>query len=281
MSQLVTPLSILLVDDDVSSLYALSETLQSRLEDVQVTTCQSATAALAHIETTDFDVIVSDVRMPTMDGLELLQKIRIGLPETPILLISSYDDYQVAVQAMRDGAYDLIQKPLDLDYFMTSLNSAIQARQVSRIRQKLAMQRSDSMDQWTLLRGVKVLMIEDDPDGRDMQCMILQAYGAEVLAVDSAKAALDAFEQFQPDILVSDIRMPEEDGYSLIRKVRQIQSGSSEQVPAVALSAYATDGDRTLALKVGFQLQLAKPVNPITLALTVGSLVKGKDFVTP
>jgi CheY-like chemotaxis protein len=66
----------------------------------------------------------------------------------------------------------------------------------------------------------------------------------------------------------------------LIRKVRQIQSCSSEQVPALALSAYATDSDRTLALKVGFQLQLAKPVNPITLALTVASLVKGNDSVS-
>ncbi|HEY9643641.1 MAG TPA: response regulator [Coleofasciculaceae cyanobacterium] len=278
MSKPVTPISILLVDDDQASLYALLETLQVRLKGAQVMACQSAIAALAYIETIDFDVIVSDIRMPAMDGLELLQRIRDWLPNTPILLISGYDDYQVAVQAMRDGAYDLIQKPLDLDYFMTSLQSAIQARQVNRMQQTLAMQQSAAMDQWTLLRGVKVLMIEDDQDGREMQSMILQAYGADVLAVDSAKAALAAFEQFNPDVLVSDIRMPEEDGYSLIRKVRQIQSYSNEQVPAVALSAYAADSDRTLALKVGFQLQLAKPVNPITLALTVASLVKGTDF---
>ncbi|HEY9626060.1 MAG TPA: response regulator [Coleofasciculaceae cyanobacterium] len=275
-----TPIRILLVDDDTTFLFALSEGIQRHLESaeesVEIATCRSATEAFRQVEAADFDVIISDIRMPMMDGLELLDMMRVWQPEIPILLVSSHDDYQVAVQALRGGAYDLLQKPIEWEPFIMSLKSAIQARQVSRIQKTIAIEQP-AIDPWTLLRGIKVLMVDDDRDGCEMQRMTLQAYGAQVVAVNSAQAALEAFERFNPDIIVSDIRMPQTDGYDFMQEVRRRSPYPGGEVPAVALTAYARNEDRTRALNAGFQLQLTKPVKPSTLALTVISLLKGRE----
>lgn len=119
-----------------------------------------------------------------------------------------------------------------------------------------------------LLRGLKVLMVDDDRDGREMQAVVLKGYGAKVRVVSSVAAALDILSDFEPDILLSDIRMPLEDGYSLIRKLRR----RGIELPAVAITAYAQEEGLDHALKAGYQLQLAKPIAPDLLALTVASL---------
>ncbi|MBW4659323.1 MAG: response regulator [Drouetiella hepatica Uher 2000/2452] len=275
------PIRILLVDDDAAFLYALSEGIHRHFEvseeTVEIITCQSATEAFRQVETSDFDVIISDIRMPVMDGLELLDIMRVWQPGTPVLLASSHEDYEVAVQALRGGAYDLLQKPIEWDHFMTSFKSAVQARQIDRMQKEIATQQS-SVNSWTLLRGIKVLLVDDDRDGCEMQRMALQAYGANVTAVNSAEAALNVLKSLNPDVIVSDIRMPQTDGYDFMQEVRRQSSYSSGEVPAVALTAYARNEDRTRALNAGFQLQLTKPVKPATLALTIIGLLKGEGW---
>jgi signal transduction histidine kinase len=123
---------VLIIDDDAALLQALPQALRLRMEGVTVKTCGSAIAALDHIAVTDFDAIVSDIKMPGMDGLALLSKIRTLRPETPTLLITGHGEHDLAVQALRGGAYDFIQKPIDREYFIASLSRAIQMRQLSR-----------------------------------------------------------------------------------------------------------------------------------------------------
>jgi CheY-like chemotaxis protein len=101
--------------------------------------------------------------------------------------------------------------------------------------------------------------------------MLLQ-HEAQVIAVSSAPEALVVLQKFQPDVLVSDIGMPQEDGYSLIRKIRALPGEQGGRTPAVALTAYARAEDRTKALNAGFQLHVAKPVNPTELAAVVANL---------
>jgi PAS domain S-box-containing protein len=123
-----------------------------------------------------------------------------------------------------------------------------------------------------LLNGVRVLIVDDETDSREVLTATLEQVGAEVTAVASASEALDAITQLTPDVLVSDIGMPLEDGYSLIRKVRQLKAEQGGQIPAIALTAYARPEDRMRAIAAGFQMHIAKPLEPAELVTMVASL---------
>jgi len=123
---------VLIVDDDPALLEALSESLQLRMEGVKVETCDSASTALERLSATDYDAIVADIKMPGMDGLDLLARIREVRPETPTLLITGHGEHDLAVRALRGGAHDYVQKPIDRNYFVRSLNHAIEKHRLSR-----------------------------------------------------------------------------------------------------------------------------------------------------
>ena len=134
---------ILLVDDDTALLDALPEALRLRMNGIQIDTSETAVDALERIKQTDYDAIVSDVKMPGMDGLALLHEIRELRPSTPTLMITGHGERELAVQALRGGAYDFVQKPIDRDYFIASLERAIQRRVLVREveEQRLALER--------------------------------------------------------------------------------------------------------------------------------------------
>jgi CheY-like chemotaxis protein len=123
------------------------------------------------------------------------------------------------------------------------------------------------------LRGVRILMVDDDPDACEMLKTALRKFGADVRAVHSVSAALEELESFRPNLLLSDIGMPEEDGYALIRRVRERESIDGGHMPAVALTAFASQADREQALALGFEEHLAKPTSPSELARTVARLL--------
>ncbi len=126
----------------------------------------------------------------------------------------------------------------------------------------------------TALAGLRVMIVDDEPDALEMLALLLAACGAEVRAVASAAAALAALADWQPDVLVSDIGMPEADGYDLIRQVRALPGGERAAVPAIALTAHARAEDRANALAAGFQAHVAKPVDQIELVLVAARLVR-------
>lgn len=138
--------------------------------------------------------------------------------------------------------------------------------------------RSDSsapMPQFSVsnpLKGVRVLVVDDDVDSREFLSFVLEQYAAEVTAVESAAEGFEAFCRLKPDVLVSDIGMPHEDGYSFIRKVRALDAKEGGQTPAIALTAYARHEDLKQALSAGFQMHMAKPVEPGELAKAVAKL---------
>jgi two-component system sensor histidine kinase/response regulator len=123
---------VLIVDDDPVLLEALPEALRIRMEGVTVETADSAAAALKRIADRDYDAIVTDIKMPGMDGLTLLAEIRGRRPETPTLMITGHGEYDLAVRALRGGAYDFIQKPIDRDHFVASLQRAIRGHALNR-----------------------------------------------------------------------------------------------------------------------------------------------------
>jgi signal transduction histidine kinase/ActR/RegA family two-component response regulator len=122
------------------------------------------------------------------------------------------------------------------------------------------------------LRGLKVLVVDDEPDARALVARLLQSRDADVITAGSAAEALELVQKERPDVLVSDIGMPVEDGYSLIRRVRALGPEKGGNVPAIALTAYARAEDRMRAVLAGFQMHVAKPAEGAELLTMVSSL---------
>ena len=133
---------ILLVDDDPALLSALPQTIALRLPAARVDIADSAQEALEQIQRYQYETIVSDIKMPGMDGLDLLARIHELRPGTPTLLITGHGDQGLAIQALRGGAYDYILKPIDRDYFMAALRRALHTQLLQRqvIEQQLALE---------------------------------------------------------------------------------------------------------------------------------------------
>jgi PAS domain S-box-containing protein len=122
------------------------------------------------------------------------------------------------------------------------------------------------------LEGVKVLVVDDEPDARRLLTEVLGRRGAEVQSASSVVEALELLQVWRPHVLLSDIGMPDGDGYELIRRVRALPEERGGRTPAAALTAYAGPGDRARALSDGYQLHVAKPVEPAELTAVVASL---------
>jgi signal transduction histidine kinase/DNA-binding response OmpR family regulator len=126
-----------------------------------------------------------------------------------------------------------------------------------------------------VLEGLRVLVVDDEDDTRDLIATVLRRCGAEVRGCETAAEALEQCHAWSPDLLISDIGLPGEDGFSLIKKVREIE-GLCGQLPAVALTAYASPEDRDRVLSAGFQMHIAKPVEPEEL-VTIIANVSGRS----
>jgi PAS domain S-box-containing protein len=124
------------------------------------------------------------------------------------------------------------------------------------------------------LKGLRILLVEDDAGSAEVVRAILEHAGAEVEAVSSGIAGLKSLAERQFDVLISDIGMPQMDGYGLIRRVREIEPGTNRHIQAIALTAFASKDDRQEALAAGYQMHLAKPVAPGDLTRAVASVVR-------
>ncbi|MEH2063813.1 MAG: response regulator [Nostoc sp.] len=126
----------------------------------------------------------------------------------------------------------------------------------------------------TPLAGLKVLVVDDEADTRNFLSFMFEEYGAFATAVASVDEALAVLEQAKPDILISDIGMSEQDGYTLIRKLRSLEPEKGGRIPAIALTAYTREEDRLEALAAGFQQHLSKPIDPNKLIAMVANVLK-------
>jgi len=122
------------------------------------------------------------------------------------------------------------------------------------------------------LDAVHVLAVDDDPDALALVREILEAAGARVITAGSGEAALDSLERMRPDALIADLGMPGIDGFELIARIRRSANAGVRSVPAIAVTAYARSEDRTRALRQGFQMHLAKPIDAAELVAAITSL---------
>jgi signal transduction histidine kinase/DNA-binding response OmpR family regulator len=127
-----------------------------------------------------------------------------------------------------------------------------------------------------ILKGLRVLVVDDEADSRDLVSAILTRCGSDVNCCESAAEGIKAFKSWKPDLLVSDIGMPVEDGYSLITKLRKLKTKRAREVPAIALTAYATKEDQERTLSSGFQMHVAKPIDPEKLITSIAKAMGSK-----
>ena len=123
---------ILLVDDDPVLLQVLPETLRLRIPELTIDTCLSGLQALERLQISDFDAVISDIKMPNLDGLALLGKIQSGWPSIPVILMTGHGEEELANRGLQGGAFDFIHKPIERGAFIASVRRAIQARHVTR-----------------------------------------------------------------------------------------------------------------------------------------------------
>lgn len=124
------------------------------------------------------------------------------------------------------------------------------------------------------LTNLRVLVVDDEADSRDFLAFVLEQAGAQVTATASASEALKVLTQSKPDILLSDIGMPEIDGYMLMRQIRTLESEQENKIRAIALTAYAGEMNQQQALAAGFQRHITKPVVPEALVQEIGNIVR-------
>jgi DNA-binding NtrC family response regulator len=246
----MTGLRILVVDDDAAMLQALPDALRLRMNGMTVDTADSAAAALDRIDDRDYDAIVTDIRMPGMDGLALLGVIRTRRPGTPILIVTGHGGHALAIQALRGGAYDFIEKPIDRDQLIGSLHRAIADHALNRRvkDRRLALDRcAAELEQVAAKLGgqqARVLVVDDDPALLEALPRALQLRMSDVTVdtADSAAAALDQIGTRDYDAIVTDIKMPGMDGLELLAGIRARQPDT----PTLMITGH---GEYDLALR--------------------------------
>jgi PAS domain S-box-containing protein len=173
--------------------------------------------------------------------------------------------HEGSVRACSDGegrgATLIVELPLPADEVRTAPKSAAVYRRLESAPSRLIN-----------LAGRRILVVDDEADARDLLAQILSQAGADVTVVGSADEALTVLRGWRPDVLLSDIGMPGDDGYVLIRKVRMLGAEEGGHVRALALTAYARSEDRALALEAGFHAHIAKPVDPLELTALIAGL---------
>ena len=261
----MTASHVLIVDDDAALLEALPETLRLRMGGVTVDTADSAAAALDRIAARDYDAIVTDIKMPGMDGLALLAEIRARRPDTPTLMITGHGEYDLAVRALRGGAYDFIQKPIDRDDFVASLHRAISAHALSRRVKdwQLALQCCASeLERIAEKLGreeARVLIVDDDPALLQAlpEALRLRMGGVTVDTADSAAAALDRIAARDYDAIVTDIKMPGMDGLALLAEIR----ARRPDTPTLMITGHGEYDLAVRALRGGAYDFIQKPID--------------------
>src|SRR5947209_3348062 len=256
---------VLIVDDDAALLQALPETLHLRMREVMVDTADSAAAALDRIAARDYDAIVTDIKMPGMDGLTLLAEIRGRRPDTPILMITGHGEDALAIQALRGGAYDFIPKPIDRDHIVASLHRAIRARALDRRakdRQSALEHCAGELEQIAAKLGrdqARVLIVDDDPALLQAlpQALRLRMGGVTVETADSAAAALDRIAALDYDAIVTDIKMPGMDGFALLAQIQARQPDT----PILMITGHGEYDLAVRALRGGAYDFMEKPID--------------------
>ena len=165
--------------------------------------------------------------------------------------------------------------PLQWSLSSTEISTSVETISAStEQKETISKISTKQVNNFSNLEGLRLVVVDDDVDTLELITFILEEYNVQVTTATSASEALKAIARSSPDIIISDIAMPGEDGYSLMRKVRSLEPEQGGHIPAIALTAFAREEDRILALDAGFQRHIPKPVDPFELVAVVAKLAE-------
>ena len=258
-------LRVLAVDDDADARELIAAVLAP--SEVDVVPAASAAEALEALTHQRIGVVIADIGMPEVDGYELIARIR-ALPEpiarVPAIALTAYARSQDRSRAVLAGFDVHVAKPIDPTELLAMLVGVTGRRTATRPVVDLALGPLD---------GARLLVVDDDEDTRVLLTELLTHAGAIVEGAGSAAEGLAAVARFRPDVLLSDLGLPDKDGLSFIRELRAAGPEVGGWIPAIAISGRATPEEARNAILAGFQLHVVKPFQPIDLITRLARLV--------
>jgi len=255
-------LPVLVVDDNAASRRILAELLES--EGMKPVLAASGTEALARLEEAQagnapFSLMILDCHMPEMGGFELVEVIRQGraVAETPILMLTSAGLRGDAARCRRLGIAAYLTKPVNHAQLLESIRTAL-GRQVA------GGAASALITHYTLRAGeskLRVLLAEDNLVNQKLAGRLLEKQGHAAVVVGTGRAALEALDQQEFDLVLMDVQMPDMDGLETTAAIRQREKGNGKHVPIIAMTAHAMTGDQERCLAAGMDGYVSKPIS--------------------
>ncbi len=265
-------LRVLAVDDERDANDLIRAALQS--SGVDVVTASSADEVMMLLPRLGVDVLISDIGMPKVDGYALIQAIR-KLPDraggrVPAIAVTAFARPQDRSRAFLAGFDVYLAKPVDPAELVAVLCNLTGRRSdtgpVEPVEPRYAQIAGE-------LEGTRILVVEDDIDSGDMLAELLRTCGATVDVARSAAQGLELIRRFRPHVLVSDLSLPDKDGFAFVRELRATGSEEGGWIPAIALSGHADAETAREAILAGFQLHVSKPIDPPDLIARLARLV--------
>jgi len=256
---------ILLVDDEEEFLTASSPALLRRNLDVDV--APNGVTALEMVEKNQYDVIVLDVKMPDIDGIEVFRIIHDKYPDLPVILLTGHASIDDAFLTSRDGIADYLSKPIDMDDMAERIFEV-----VGKWREKV---RADAEEPKTAgdLSTVRVMLIDDEVEFLKSMSRVLERRNMEVLTADSGELGLTLLKECPVDVVVLDVKMPEMDGLEVLR----LMGRDHPSVQVIMLTGHPSHDAAMEAIKLGAHEYLEKPPDVHKLATTIRKLFEHRQ----
>jgi two-component system sensor histidine kinase/response regulator len=264
-------LSVLVVDDNATARDMLLDVLMSW--GAKPTAVESGSAALelmeqAYQQGRTFDLLLVDEMMPEMNGYGLVERVseRPFSGSLPIIMLTCPGAPVIASSSTSPETDGQVAKPVKEDDLLATVTAVLKPNTECRV--------SDIVETDPVrVKGLNILLAEDNAINRDVAISLLEAMGHKVVVTGSGREVLSAFEKSRFDLILMDIKMPDMDGIEATKSIRQLEMGTEERVPIVALTAHAMTEDREKCLASGMDAYLSKPVTSARLAEVI-------DFVT-
>ncbi|MBU0484343.1 MAG: response regulator [Proteobacteria bacterium] len=275
-------LRILLVDDNQASLAAVKTYCLSW--GCQVIAAASGSEALAQLKESmaspaPFNLILTDQQMPGMDGFELVAQIRTGLPTTtiPIVMFTSVDSPGDGKRCLEKGISGYLTKPIRrkalFNAMKTVLGFALPEETMAAQNQIIPQSHIEKFG----ANIPRVLLVEDYPTNQQVATMHLEGAGYQVELAENGRQAVDAYQSRSYDIVLMDVQMPEMDGYEATRLIRDFEREKGNRTPIVAMTAHASEEDRSKCLAAGMDDFISKPLRRKTLLLILAKWLGEKN----
>lgn len=257
---------ILLVDDDSDTLKLLAELFDS--SSAELRTASSAKEGLQILKQWKPDLLISDIAMPEHDGYWLITQLRslsAEMKNIPAIALTAYASVADREKVLSAGFQMFVPKPVVPLELLKTARDLLERESFEVVKSLPGSSKEFAVSE---LAPLKILLVEDDLLSTDVFRFALEEKGFEFRSASKAADALEILKEWHPDVIVSDLGLPDEDGYSLIKKIRTLPDTQKAAIPAIALTGYGV-AEGNAAVSAGFQIFRSKPIDPDTLISVV------------